>query len=697
MHRFNKYIALFIVLLFVIFVLLPLGFAALAHHYINTGLKNWSQNHPDSSYQIKTLHHGLWSGTQSIEISFGEETLLKLPVTLLYGPVIFDNGVHFGLARIAENNTNIEGLPPTTYSGKIGFLGGVSLNTHTPNPSNLLNFASLLMNMKNPIKLDSIDMEIQSDLISRSINARIMLNQFNFQRKNVKLNFKQIAFSLHDFTETHGDPSANLSLQLHDVDYQDGFNHFIIPNAAFINYEATGSRFEAAEQLWRKQNLSKTDPEISRQFIEFLLLGLNSDSKISLNLKNSTPMGSGTFDLDITFPKLPKAPTPLEIVKHADYQVNLAIPNIHPGPVQGEIPVDFQLNQLLIHENKTDSQVTLSSLFFTIDTLKLLKLNGMNYQSTLSQKFFSNHESWDSQLNIQQFCFMENCMNDFQLSNELKGLNKNGLLDNQGDDLVNILGSLVFENSEKPIDIFPLKSLLTKESEETLNIHTKLYYGNASIDLEITTPNFDPKKGLLQNLVASGVIKISSADLDKIFKIKENTENASKSAQPTDSKASKASTAPIGPYQIQKSDENTDNFKILEFIRQGWINGGFIAKTNEDGVTFETLSFEFMPGKTPQLNHKNFDDLHLAALYANLGDIDSANEILNSSKYQENPTAQKMRMQLLTSPQNTITNTDTNTNTERSDGKSNSGRAEQNNTDQIRSSNQPKPSPLSSS
>lgn len=140
------------------------------------------------------------------------------------------------------------------------------------------------------------------------------------------------------------------------------------------------------------------------------------------------------------------------------------------------------------------------------------------------------------------------------------------------------------------------------------------------------------------------MIKISSADLDSQFA---TTKTANKNPIGT--------IGPIGPYDIQQ--DSGDLFSTLGFIRQAWLEGGFIGKDTENGVNIETLIFNFTPGKPLQLNHQDFDDLHLAALYANLGYINNATVILNASKYQENPTAQKMRMQLLQAPQNMISNT----------------------------------------
>ncbi len=649
---FSLVISLFILVLIVIFIVLPLCFGALARHYLEAGLKNWAGNHPGASYEFKTLSKGIWSSTQNVEFKFDGVSVFHSPITLLYGPVIFEDGGHLGLARIKKNISHFEGLPPTTYSGEISFLGRLRIYTHTPSPTSLIGLVSLFIGVPSPITLDSIDTQIQSDLISRSLDLNIFFNALSFKKNKLKINIPQLEFSLNNFTETHGDPNATLSLDVRGLDYQDGLNHVMIPRLSFDNYNATGSRFESIEQLMTQINNKKSpaetngDPELVRQTVELLLLGLNKHSEIHLVLIDETIFGKGTFALDITFPKLPDSPTPLEIMKHGKYLTQLRIPSIQVFPHANGNTTDneIRLHQFLLKETEDKSSITLDSFEIrTADQIKV-KLRGLDFQSDFSHGFFGGQEAWKIDSSIDQLYFTGEEVRNLRLKNEIKGIDRNALLDSQADSLVNTIGSLLFENTPQQFDLFPLKLLLTKESEEKLTFTAKLPHGNTSLDLTLNSPNFNPKKSLSQNLVASGTLKIPSEDLNKLLSDEPAGDNAAtKTAE--DKNTGTTDLENIGPYDI-KDTSNLSIRQLLDLIRHSWINAGFITRENQDGAMIETLEFNYSPESHIALNHKNFDDLHQAALYANIGNTEGAGELLNNPRYQENPIAQKMKDQL---------------------------------------------------
>ena len=627
----------FLILLFIVF---PLSFGALTRHYIHTALRDWVNNHPGSTYQFVTVNRGIFTSTQKITLGFEGIPLLDTSFKLAYGPIIFEDGFHFGLAIIAKSTTTMNGIPPTTYSGKINFLGGITIDTHTPHPADIINLLKVLFQLNFSLSLDSLDAEFYSNLTTRSTNLKVTVNQIDFENSPYSLKANQLTLSLKNFKETHGDASGLASFSIQGFSYEDGLNHLKIPNFSFSNYEAMGSQLEAFSKLREKingmttptsqvslKNQADEKAELIKQAISMLLLGINHQTDIQLSATHTSPVSTGTFNLHVTFPGLPDNPTPNEIMKHLQYQTSLGIPSFHLIPTQTS-PIDLSLQKLSFTENKETSELYFPSLSLKNKDQTLFSLDALNLKSSTSSGFLSKQQGGTLEIQVEHLCVQDTCMHGFNLSNEIKGLDKNALLDSQGDFLVSVLGSVVFQTIPNEFQVFPLKTLLTQNSEDLLNIHGQLPHGEASLDFEIRTPHLSPQKTLSQNIVAEGVLKAPTQDVLNLLKV--NKTNNAPATSPTDT-----------AYTI-KDTSNMDLYQLANFIHQTWLSAGFISVQGGS----ELLIFNFSPEDGISFNHKKFDDLHQAAFYGNIGDFDASLEMLNKPEYLDNPTAQKMKVQI---------------------------------------------------
>ncbi len=621
----NLLLGALIGLLILVFLILPLSFGVLTRHYFHRALAGWAKTHPDASYQLKTLHHGLFSSTEQIEISFHGLSLLNTPFKLVYGPFIFDEGLSFGLAHIAKNTAEINGIPPTTYFGRIGFLGGILLHTHTPNPTQLLNLLQLILQKPMSFTLDSIDTELSSSLTSGTLDLTLSLNQFDFEQSPFSVKAEQINFILNDFETVHGDSSALASFNISRASLSDGLRQLDIPHFSISQYQVLASRWEAFSQLktqvenFRSNNTDDRN-ELSRQAIEMILLGFNHQTQLEFSVAYHSSLGSGSFDLNIQFPKLPDNPSPNEILKHAKYHLNLGIPNIQSVATQSS-PTELVLQRLSWLEENDNTAFYLPLLNLKKGDQTLFSLQGLNLKSHTSHSFLSKQEgkTWDAQ--AQQICLVTECAQNVVLSNEIQGLDKNALLDSQGDALVETIASLLFGND---IQVLSLKSVLTPNSEDTLAMHAEFPHGQASLDFNVKTSNLSLQKPLSQNLVASGVLKVPSQDLSDLLS----------------SGVIKKSLS--SPYAIQDTSHMTTR-EILSLIKQAWTQAGFISQEGSS----ELLILDFSPNAGLSLNHKSFSELDQAALYANVGNYLEALTLLNRSELQKNPVAEQMTTDIL--------------------------------------------------
>ncbi len=618
--------------LVLVFIVLPLAFGGLARHYLHTGLKTWAKNHPGGIYQFKTLHRGIFSSTQEIQLGFDQNHLFTFPFTLSYGPIIFDQGVHVGFARIHEETTQFAGIPPTTYSGSVGILGGVTIFTHTPNPTQLLNVMKLFLQSNISFSMESLDTEIHTTLTSQSMNFGFAMNQLIFAEPPLSMQAHKIQVQIDDLETIHGDPRAILSLNIDGLTYTDGFNH-LSGSFSASNYEFLGSRMAAFNQLQSKIKLAGKDPEnqseLSRQAVEMLLLGINHSSSLSLSTSDQTPIGSASLNVSMSFPGLPDTPTPNEIIKHLEYNSNFVIPDIQYTTHATDPVFTLLIKKLAILNQNNTSQLYLP-LFSVKEGEKNLFLNeGFHLKSTASGKIFSKEKSQTSDLSIDNLCIQDFCVKGLSLSNELKGLNKNALLDAKGDQLVDILALALFQTLPSQGQTLKFKSLVTPSTEDTLTAHAQFPHGNASLDFNAKTPNLSVKKPFSENIVLSSSIQVPSADVLTIL--------------------GSTSASTNSPYDIPDT-HRLSLLNQLATLRNQWISAGFIAQENSSDLLITDYSFS----EGFKLNHRPFSELNQASAYGILGDFDAALDLLNKPEYQQNPIAQKMKAQIA-SIQQTIT------------------------------------------
>ncbi len=606
--------------LVLIFIVLPLAFGGLARHYIHTALKTWVKNHPGGIYQFKTLNRGIFSSTQEIQIGFDQNHLFTFPFTLSYGPIIFDQGIHVGFARIHEETTQLGGIPPTTYSGSVGILGGVTLFTHTPKPTQLLNLMKLILQSNISFSMESIDTEIHSRLTSQSMSFALSINQLIFATPPLSMQANKIQVQIDDFEHIHGDPRAMLSLNIDGLTYTDGFNH-LSGSFSASNYEFLGSRMAAFNQLRNKIQAagkdSEKESELSRQAVEMLLLGISHLSSLNLSASDSTPMGSASLNLSMSFPGLPDTPTPNEIIKHLEYNSNFGLPELQYS--HSEDPgFSLLVKKLSILDQNKTSQIYLPFFSVKAEEKNLFLSEGFHLKSTESGKIFSKEKGQILDVSLDNLCIHDFCIKGLSLSNELQGINKNALLDAKGDQLVDILALALFKTLPSQGETLKFKSLVTPSTEDTLTVHGQLPHGSGSLDFNAKTPNLSVKKPFSQNVMLSLSLNLPSADVLTILGSTATTTNS--------------------PYDIPDTHRLT-LLNQLAIIRNQWISAGFIVQENASDLLIADYSFD----EGFKLNHRLFSELNQASAYAILGDFDGALDLLNKPEYQKNPTAEKMK------------------------------------------------------